>query len=414
MIREILLKQKEELEAKRKQRYIRRDAEIKALQSDMIKVVTGPRRAGKSFFIINTVKESLGYANFDDEHLTQVKNYDEIVAMIDDVYSDPKILFFDEIQNLPRWELFVNRLQRQGRNVILSGSNSNLLSGELATHLTGRHFETVIYPFSFREIVGETKDQTTADIKNKFEKYVRDGGYPEPFVKNLEVSDYLRTLFESTIYKDAIKRHKIRKSGELEAVAEFLVTNAATQISYNQIAKSLNVKSVETIKKYCKILEETMLFFSIRKLSYKIKEQQTESKKVYCVDNGLIKAKAFSLTQNTGKLYENATAAELKRREHKTGAKTFYWKNPQNNQEVDFVVQKGNRIKELIQVCYSTENKKTEEREVRSLLKAGEALNCTNLTLLTADEENTKQKEWFGAEGTINYKPLWKWLLENE
>lgn len=413
MIKDILLKQKTELDTQRKQFYIARNITIQALQKNVIKVVIGPRRAGKSFFIINTIKTNFGYVNFDDESLTQLTDYDEIIAMIDVLYSNPKLLFFDEIQNLPRWELFVNRLQRQGRNLILTGSNSNLLSSELASHLTGRYLETIIYPLSFKEIAGETTNQTTAEIKGKFEKYLIDGGYPEPFVKNLEIVDYLKTLFDSTLYKDAIKRYKIRKPRELEAVAEFLVSNTATQVSYNQIARSLGLKSVETIKKYCKILEESMLFFSIRKFSYKIREHETEAKKVYCIDNGLIKAKAFSLTQNIGRLYENLTAIELKRREH-TGTKTFYWKNQQTREEVDFVIKKENKVKELIQVCCSLQNKKTEERELRAILKASKELKCTNLLLLNSNKEKIEQKEWFGIKGTIIYKPLWKWLIETE
>ncbi|MBS3136521.1 ATP-binding protein [Candidatus Woesearchaeota archaeon] len=411
MIRDILLGQKRELDAQKGQLYIKRESEIKSLQKNIIKVVTGPRRAGKSFFIMNSMKDNFGYANFDDEYLTQEINYDEIVAAIDNIYSNPKLFFFDEIQNLPRWELFVNRLQRQGRNIILTGSNSNLLSSELATHLTGRHLETVIYPLSFREIVGDATDQTAAEIKGKFEKYLRDGGYPEPFVKNIDIGGYLKTLFESTLYKDAIKRYKIRKPRELEAVADFLISNTATQVSYNQIARSLGVKSVETIKKYCRILEESMLFFSIKKFSYKIKEQEIEARKIYCIDNGLIKAKAFSLTQNIGKLYENITAIELKRREYSAGTKIFYWKNPQTNEEVDFVVKKENRITDIIQVCCSLQNKKTEEREIRALLNASKELKCTNLILLNSSEEKSERKEWFGTKGNITYRPLWKWLL---
>ncbi|MBI4045052.1 MAG: ATP-binding protein [Candidatus Diapherotrites archaeon] len=413
MIREILLKQKSELEAKRKENYIKRESEIKSLNSDIIKAITGPRRAGKSFFIIHSLKENYGYANFDDEELTRAKDYDEIIAMIDDVYSNPKIIFFDEIQNLDRWELFVNRLQRQGRNILLTGSNSNLLSGELATHLTGRHFETQIYPLSFKEYIGDTKNKTTADIKKEFEGYLRDGGYPEPHVKNLEISEYIKTLFQATLYKDVIKRHKIRKTSEIEAIAEFIVTNVATQISYNQIAKSLGVKSVETVKKYYRILEETMLFFSLKKFSYKLKEQETESRKVYCIDNGIIKAKAFSTSQNTGKLYENLVASELKRREQQTGIKTFYWKN-QQHEEVDFVIKEGSRITQLIQVCYDISNPNTKKREIRSLIKAKQELKCNELIVLTNDYEAEETAEWYGEKAKIKFTPLWKWLLEKE
>ncbi|MDD3083989.1 MAG: ATP-binding protein [Candidatus ainarchaeum sp.] len=408
MIKDILSKQKRELDSKRKEYYIERKAKIKNIESDIIQVITGPRRAGKSFFVINTIKENFGYANFDDEQLTETKDYDEIISNIDNIYSNPKTIFFDEIQNLEKWELFVNRLQRQGKKIILTGSNSKLLSSELATHLTGRYFETKIYPLSFNEIINK-KEKTTAEIKSEFDKYLYNGGYPEPYSKKLDVSEYLKTLFDATLYKDVIKRHKIRKTNELEAIAEFIISNSATQLSYNQIAKSLKVKSVETVKKYCNILEETLMFFSIKKYSNKIREQHTDSKKIYCIDNGIIKAKAFSTSQNQGKLLENVIASELKKTEDKQ--KIYYWKT-QNNEEVDFVIQKNNTIKELIQVCYNTQNKKTEEREIRALIKAGKELKCKKLTIITNDEEKKETREWFGMKGTINYIPAWKWLLE--
>lgn len=411
MIKDIILKQKEELANLINQYYIQRNNEIKSLNENLIKIVTGPRRAGKSFFIIHSLGSNLGYVNFDDERLTKLANYDDIVAMVDFVYSHPKIIFFDEIQNLPNWELFVNRLQRNGRNIILSGSNSNLLSGELATHLTGRYLETKIFPLSFKEIINELKYQTSADIKGEFEKYLINGGYPEPFIKKIEITDYLKTLFEATIYKDVIKRYKLRKPFEIEAVAEFLISNVATQISYNQIAKSLGVKSIETIKKYYKILEESMLFFSINKFSYKLREQHFGPKKIYCVDNGMIKAKAFAATYNIGKLYENLVAIALKISQGTNGTEIFYWKNSQNNEEVDFVVKKENKIQQLIQVSYSLENKKTEDREIRALLKASRELNCSNLVLINASEEKEEEREWFGINGKIKYIPIWKWLL---
>ncbi|MBI4360358.1 ATP-binding protein [Candidatus Micrarchaeota archaeon] len=413
MLRDVILKQKSELEAKRKNTYIPRDAKIKGLDSDIVKVITGPRRAGKSSFAINSIKEKFGYANFDDEHLTEIQDYDELVATIDSVYDNPKTIFFDEIQNLPKWELFVNRLQRHEKNIILTGSNANLLSNELSTHLTGRYFETRIYPFSFKEITPNAENLPASEIKKKFDEFLMQGGYPEPYVKKLDVSEYLKTLFEATVYKDVIKRYRIRKTSELEAIADFLLANIASQTSFNQIAKSLGLKSAETVKKYCRILEETMVFFTVKRFSYKLKEQEAETKKTYCIDNGFFKAKAFSTSQNFGKLYENLVASELKKRETEQNARTYYWKN-QQQEEVDFAVKKGDKITQLIQVCYSLENKKTQERETRALLKAGKELDCPNLLLLTANVEKTEEKEWFGTKGTIKYQPVWKWLLESE
>lgn len=94
---------------------------------------------------------NFGYINFDDEKLIEAKDYDEIITSMSSLYGNPKTLFLDEIQNLPKWELFVNRLQRQGFNLVITGSNSHLLSKELATHLTGRHIQTIVFPFSFSE-----------------------------------------------------------------------------------------------------------------------------------------------------------------------------------------------------------------------------------------------------------------------
>ncbi|MBU2027423.1 MAG: AAA family ATPase [Proteobacteria bacterium] len=122
------------------------------LGDDLIKVISGPRRAGKSFYAIHLLQQTgaYGYVNFDDERLTAVEDYDEIVSAVNSVYGNPRYLLFDEIQNLPRWEMFANRLQRQGIRLLITGSNANLLSSELATHLTGRHATAVLFPFTLR------------------------------------------------------------------------------------------------------------------------------------------------------------------------------------------------------------------------------------------------------------------------
>ena len=153
MVKEILLAQKQELDKKLKELYVERTANLKKLESPIIKVIIGPRRAGKSFFALHFLnkKGNFGYVNFDDEKLVEVENYDSILEAMNTVYNNPQFILFDEIQNLPKWELFANRLQRQGYKLIITGSNSNLLSKELATHLTGRHLLTNIFPFSFKE-----------------------------------------------------------------------------------------------------------------------------------------------------------------------------------------------------------------------------------------------------------------------
>lgn len=418
MIRDILSMQKRELEVKLGSNYVQRTTSIdqNALDSQLIKVIIGPRRAGKSFFALHFLRNfgTFGYINFDDENLVEIENYDELIAVMNSVYDKPKYLLLDEIQNLPKWELFVNRLQRQGHNIIITGSNSNLLSRELSTHLTGRHLLLHILPFSFKEVVSTlNKDLTSAEMKTKLDEYLTSGGYPEPFIKNLDVKEYLQTLLSSIIFKDIVKRHKIRFSEGIDDLTSYLLSNAANEFSYTALAKVTKCKSVNTVEKYLKYLEEAFLFFTLTRFSFKLKNQLSANKKIYCIDNGLISAKAFSMRQDIGKLYENLVAIELKKQEIEGKFSIYYWKN-QQEQEVDFIVKEGIKIRSLVQVCYSLENPETKKREIRALLNAGKELMCDDLLVLNSDYEGEETLEWFGIKGKIKFVPLWKWLLEKK
>jgi hypothetical protein len=414
LIRDVLLLQREELQRKIDQRYIKRGLTFEANANEMIKVILGPRRAGKSFFAIRTLseKDHFGYANFDDESLTQLDDYNEIVAELNSLYNHPKILLFDEIQNLDRWELFVNRLQRQGYNLVLTGSNSNLLSKELATHLTGRHLPLTILPLAFKEIAQESGTNTTqSELKTLFGKYLVYGGYPEPFVGNMNYTEYLSLLFDSIIYKDIIKRHKLRKSRVIEDLAHYLISNATREISFNNLAKLTGLKSPHTVKNYVGYLQDAFLFFELERYSEKIKDQLNYNRKVYCVDNGFIRTKAFKRSNDNGLLYENLVAIELKRRSANGHFEFYYWKS-QQQEEVDFVIKDGMSITELIQVCTDPSDAKTKKREIKALLKASKDLGCANLLVLTEGYEGEEESEWYGIKGVVRFIALWKWLLE--
>jgi len=415
MVKETLILQKREIERKLKEPYVERIARALNINDPMIKVIIGPRRAGKSFFALHYLNngEKFGYANFDDEKLIELKNYDGLIAEIDSLYNNPKILFFDEIQNLPKWELFVNRLQRQGRNLVLTGSNSNLLSKELATHLTGRHTPINILTFSFKEFLEhEKKELTSSEIKVKLDQYITFGGYPEPLVKNLDYKEYISNLFDSIIYKDIIKRHNIRSSKGMEDMAFYLLANIANEYSYNSLTKIANLASSHTTEKYMSCLEESFIFFNLKRFSYKVKEQVSSNKKIYSFDNGMIYAKAFKVTPDFGKIYENTVAQELKREEMNKKCEIYYWRN-QQQEEVDFVVRDNLKVKQLIQVCFNLDKPETKEREIRALLKAGKELKCKELLVITEKQESEENVKWFDLEGKIKFIPLWKWLLEN-
>lgn len=200
MTKDIIILQKRELAQKLKDLYIPRETELKEIKSNLIKVVIGPRRAGKSSFSAHCLGKlsGFGYVNFDDEKLIDVTDYNEIISAVDSVYDKPKYLLLDEIQNLAKWELFVNRLQRQGYNLIITGSNSNLLSFELATHLTGRYSSVLIFTFSFKEFLKYRGGELTeVEIREQLNSYLKSGGYPEPLVKNLNYKEYLLTLLDS-------------------------------------------------------------------------------------------------------------------------------------------------------------------------------------------------------------------------
>jgi len=416
MIRDIVLSQKRELEQRMQEKYVPRSTNIAVGSSDMIHVIIGPRRAGKSFFGMHQLLqgEKFGFLNLDDERLVKVQNFDEILEAIMAVYGNPSFLLLDEIQNLADWELIVNRLQRQGFRLVITGSNSNLLSSELATHLTGRHLPVYIFTFTFSEFLAAIENELTEPEKiEKFNDWLISGGYPEPLMKGLNIKDYLKVLFDSILYKDIVKRYKIRQPGSLENLAVWLISNTAAEFSLNSICAQVRISSVHTVKKYLHYLEESFVFFTLPVFSFKVGEQHRGNKKIYCFDNGFRQAKAFQFSDNWGKLLENAVASELFKRCLYQGSKLFYWKD-RDQQEVDFVVQAGSKVSDLIQVCWNVNQPKTLDREVRSLLKASEKLNCDRLLIITMSEEKREDFSWFGVHRKIEFVSAWKWMLENE
>lgn len=416
LIRDILLIQKRELERRLGEKYIDRAVDTKKFENDLIKVIIGPRRAGKSFLAVHILNKlgSFGYINFDDEKLVEMEDYDSLINAVNSIYENPEYLLFDEIQNLEKWELFVNRLQRQGYNLVITGSNSKLLSKELASHLTGRYLLKNVFPFSFKEFLDVGgKELTANEIKEKLMTYLIYGGYPEPLIKNIDYKDYLSTLFDSIIYKDIVKRYRIRSIQAIEGLAMYLVSNIAGEFSYNTLTRITKTRSVHTVEKYLNHLEEAFIFFRINRFSHKVKERIYSNKKIYCIDNGLIHAKSFKFSPDIGKLYENIVAIELKKLEMNGLANIYFWRSDKQ-EEVDFVVKQGLKVERLIQVCYDAGEIKTKEREVKALLKAGEELKCKNLFILTDDYEAEETKSWFGIKGIIKFIPLWKWLLTSQ
>lgn len=415
--KEIILEQKQEAEIILKSSTIEREVEQKAqktIKDNLIKVIIGVRRSGKSILAHRLLQnQTYGYINFDDERLLGVKTSDlnDLLEILNEINPGVRYFLFDEIQNVAGWELFVNRLKRIGYNIIVTGSNSKLLSSELATHLTGRHLTIELYPFSFKEFLfyqgkkfyGDDFYLTgkRAEIKKELNNYLISGGFPELFKIQLK-AQYLRDLHNKIISRDIVERHNIKYPKTIKEISLFLLSNFGAKITYHKIKNVFEVKSVHTIKKYINYLENAYLVSELLAFSFKVKEQVSKPRKVYGIDTGLIRAVSANFSPNTGRAMENVVFLELKRRQNE-----IFFYTGTSDKEVDFVIKKSQKIIQLLQVCYDLQNIDTQEREISSLLKASDELNCRDLLIITWDDE--KETKIKGKK--IKFIPLWKWLL---
>lgn len=418
-IKQILLDQKTEIENIFKEKIIvKREIEDyarQALKSPLIKIIAGARRSGKSFLAHQMLSEKkFGYVNFDDERLASADTEDlnDFLEILQEINPDLDYLFFDEIQNIYGWELFANRLKRNGYNIIITGSNSKLLNRELATHLTGRHILIELYPFSFKEFLNYKNikieednfyiTKKRAQVKKALNEYLSIGGFSELYKTELK-KQYLRDLYNKIIDRDIALRHKIKHFKTLREIALYLISNFSASITYHKLKNIFEIKSVHTVKNYVEYLAESYLVFQLYPFSFKLKEVVKGSRKVYGIDTGLINAVSAESSPNMGKIMENAVFLELKRM-----GKEIYFYNIPTGGEVDFAVKKGRIISELIQVCYNIGNYDTKKREITALIKASKELKCNNLTIITDDTDEAEEKH---KGKTIKIIPLYKFLL---
>ena len=245
-------------------------------------------------------------------------------------------------------------------------------------------------------------------LLNLLDQYLLQGGFPEVVVSNLDPADYLEVLFDSLLFTDVVKRHRVKFSSAISTLGSHLVNNFASLYTLNKLKNALNLKSVHTVDKYTSYLEEAYLIFSLPRYSPKSRQRINSPKKVYVVDNGFVTAKAIQHSPDKGKLMENLVFTELVKRGVKPNRGLFYYKT-RNDREVDFVVKKETEITELIQVCYESINSDVEQRETKALIEASGELNVKKLTVLTWDEKRSSEKGGL----TIHFKPLWEWLLED-
>lgn len=372
------------------------------LNSHLIKLITGPRRVGKSTQALLMLRnKNFAYLNFDNQSLLDAWDANLVMRTLKDVYPEYDYLLLDEVQNLTGWDLWVSELYRQGKNLVVTGSNAKMLSSEMATALTGKYLQVEMLPFSLEEFFDWNKldlhsmnPEQESDAIVLADDYMRNGGYPEVVASRQLTRSYLDTLFDSIVWKDVAKRHKVRNVTDLNDLAMYLVTNFCNPLSANELAEELGFSSVNTTKKFMDYLHESYLFYYLPRYNNKLKLMKKAPRKVYVVDNGFVAAKAFSLSDNLGRLLENQVFIELIRRGYDVDKTLFYYRS-RNDKEVDFVLRKGTHIERLVQVCYDMGSAKTEKREVDSLIECAGELKCSNLVIVTNNDERTIEKEGY-------------------
>lgn len=395
---------------KEKSSGVSRDIDFgKYLKTSQITVISGIRRSGKSTLLkqFSNYYQSFYYLNFDDERLIDfsVSNFQALMVAFQKQFG-AKVILLDEIQNVPKWERFARRIFEEGYKIFITGSNAKLLSSELATHLTGRYLKIELYPFSFKEFLlfhdvalknmGTKKE---AEVLKYFDRYLQGGGFPE-FVKSGDLETN-KQIFEDIVYRDLLSRFKIRETKNFKMLVNYLFTNVASETSYNSIKNFLGIKSATTVKNYIEFIKESYLAFELFKYDFSLKKQYVSNKKIYVIDNGIRNAVAFSFSEDAGKMLENAVFLELKRR----GEEIFYYKG---EKECDFLVKKGLKINETIQVARGLSDPKTEKRELGGLLEAMEKFKLKTGLIITESREEERKIE--GRK--IKIIPAWKWLLE--
>ena len=372
------------------------------LSSSLIKLITGPRRVGKSTQALLMLRDkNFAYLNFDNYSLLDAWDANLVMRMLDDVYPSYEYILLDEVQNLDGWDLWVSELYRLGKNLVITGSNARMLSSEMATVLTGKYLQLEMLPFSLEEFFDWNKldlhflnpeDKTNSLVLA--DDYLRNGGYPEVVASRQLTRSYLDTLFDSIIWKDVAKRHNVRNVTDLNNLAMYLVSNFCNPVSANDLTTELGFSSVNTTRKYMDYLHEPYLFYYLSRYNNKLKLMKKAPRKVYVVDNGFVTSKAFSLSDNLGRLLENQVFIELVRRGYDVERTMFYYRS-RNDKEVDFVLRKEAHIERLVQVCYDMSNPKTEKREVNSIVECAGELKCSNLVIVTNNDKRTIEKDGY-------------------
>ena len=411
----VLFEQQKEFQEENE--FVNRELTKKALSFMQLKlpvIITGVRRAGKST-LLKIIKKELQlkekdclYINFNDERLIDfsIENFQNVLDFLNEQgYKENCFLFIDEIQEADKWEKWIDRIKEK-HPILITGSNSKLLSKEISTVLTGRSINISLYPFSFKEFLDSQNMslekwqldlKLQAALRAKFSEFLNSGGIPKAVVDNDK--RLLQEIYENILYRDIVKRFNKNLEKPVKEVSVYLLSNISKELSARSLSRIIEIKNLSTVKSILDTFEKAFLFFFVNKFDFSIRKQIQNPRKTYCIDNGFVTNIGFRSSEDKGRLLENLVFIELKRND-----KEIYYFSGKG--ECDFLVKEGAKIKKAIQVCYEL-NEENKDRELNGLAEALRKFSLKEGLILTYGQEDE-----FKIEGKkIKLLPVWKWLL---
>lgn len=342
-----------------------------------IEVISGIRRCGKSTLLKQLAQKynhNIAYFNFEDTRILgfEVSDFQKLERVMP---PNAAAYFFDEIQNIPSWEVFIRQLHDQGKKVFITGSNASLLSKDLGTRLTGRHLCHELFPFSFLEFLAFQK---MTPNKEAMDLYIQHGGFPEYL--SSQNPEILQTLLKDIVLRDVAIRYGIKNTKALMDITLFLISNIGKESSYNSLRKAFSIGAANTVSDYLTWLEDSYVFFFLPRFSWSVKNTTINPRKVYAIDNGFVTANSLSFSDDRGRLLENVVYLWLRQRY----SQLYYFRD---KGECDFVVLEKNKPKMVIQVCEEI-NGDTQKREIAGLMEAMKFLNLEEGIIITKNQED--------------------------
>ncbi|TZF85907.1 ATP-binding protein (plasmid) [Pedobacter sp. BS3] len=363
---------------------------------NFVLIITGVRRCGKSTLLYQLMQKNYHdvlFLSFEDIRLAGFETDDFIRLLSEIKKREKRTLFFDEIQILTHWELFVRQLLDEEYKIVITGSNATLLSRELGSKLTGRHLSTELFPFSYHEFLDF---KNLPDNSASLTEYMQKGGFPE-YLKSDE-DGMLNQLLDDILNRDIAIRYGVRDVTMLKKLAVYLISNIGKPVSGNKLKDMFGIRSTTTILEFFSYLENSYVIQFLSKFSYAIKNQIRNPKKIYAIDLGLFSQTSIVFSDEKGRRLENLVYLHLR----KTEKEVYYF---QEKKECDFVVVRKGKAAQLLQVCYelTTENL---ERETSGLLAAMDFFNMDEGKIITFN-----QTETFNKNGkVISVIPAWQFV----